>query len=410
MNFLIILLCIILIAVIIVQIGKVSELASSIRGEEAAERDSNNWSARLLLAFLPIFLIGCIASAIYYYPYMLGYGPHESASVHGLELDHLFNITLVVTGIVFILTHIALFWFSYKYAAKEGQKAAFISHDNTLEIVWTVVPAITMAYLVINGLIVWNNTMADVDPGEDIVEVEAVASQFLWELRHPGKDKVLGARDYKLINALNPLGQDWRDEKNIDDFIMDTLFLPVDKKVRVRITAKDVLHNFYLPHFRVKMDAVPGIPTYFVFTPDKTTEEYRQGLKEYGGMWLEPADPEEPDGPRRWETFEYELACAELCGRGHYSMHKFVRVVPQEEYEAWLNRVEQTSYYLNNVRGKKNDPHKGKQLDIEKRFYEIEAAAAEEVAAPPVTQEPTTQEATAVEVVKDSVVVIENAH
>ncbi|MFT4758603.1 MAG: cytochrome c oxidase subunit 2, partial [Saprospiraceae bacterium] len=116
---------------------------------------------------------------------------------------------------------------------------------------------------------------------------------------------------------------------------------------------RDVLHNFYLPHFRVKMDAIPGIPTYFVFTPKFTTEEYRQKLKgtpEYE----EPIDADDPESPTRWEAFNYELACSELCGIGHYSMKKQVRIVELEEYEEWLKT--QNSYYLGNILGTAQDP------------------------------------------------------
>ena len=150
--------------------------------------------------------------------------------------------------------------------------------------------------------------------------------------------------------------------KNIDDFLPTEIVLPVNQKVRVRITAKDVLHNFYLPHFRVKMDAVPGLPTYFIFTPIKTTQEYREELRKYP-EWQVPADPSEPDGPQRWETFEYELACAELCGKGHYSMRRLVKIVSQEEYEEWLST--QKSYYLTNVRHTEADPYKNDLLKIE---------------------------------------------
>ncbi|NNL91700.1 MAG: OmpA family protein, partial [Saprospiraceae bacterium] len=166
-----------------------------------------------------------------------------------------------------------------------------------------------------------------------------------------------------LINtATNPLGQDWTDEKNLDDFMPSKIVLPVDQKVRVRITAKDVLHNFYLPHFRVKMDAVPGLPTYFIFTPIKTTQEYREELRKYP-EWQVPADPTDPDSKQRWEEFNYELACAELCGKGHYSMKRIVEIVDRGTYEDWLKS--QNSFYLGNIRNTDADPYKGDLLKIE---------------------------------------------
>ncbi len=360
---LVIILIFILLAVITVQLSRVSELASKIRGEAEVARQKNDRTAFWLVVFMVGFLIFCVVSAWYYKDVMLGYGPHESASAHGGDLDSLFNITLFFTGIVFIITHIALFWFSWKYREQEGRKATFFVHSTQLEIIWTVIPIIVMTYLVVKGLFIWNATMADMKPGEDHLEIEATGYQFAWDLRYPGADNMLGTRDYRLINlADNPLGQDWTDEKNIDDFLPTEIVLPVNKKVRVRITAKDVLHNFYLPHFRVKMDAVPGLPTYFAFTPTKTTQQYRESLREYP-EWQTPADESDPDGPQRWEAFDYELACAELCGKGHYSMRRVVRIVEEDEYNEWLSQ--QTSYYLSNVRNTDADPFKGGLLGAE---------------------------------------------
>lgn len=356
-------LIVILLAVIVVQLGRVSELSAKIRGEEEVEAQKNNRTAFYMLIFLVVFLIFCVVSAYMYKDKMLGYGPHGAASAHGVDLDSLFNITLFFTGIVFVLTHIALFWFSYKYREDKDRPATFFPHSTKLEIIWTVIPSFVLIFLVVRGLNVWNTVMADVDPEEDYIEVEATGSQFMWELRYPGADGKLGTRDFTKINpANNPLGQDWTDAKNIDDFHPDKIVLPRGKKVRVRIIAKDVLHNFYLPHFRVKMDAVPGLPTYFIFTPTKTTAEYREGLKDYPEYQM-PSDPDEPDGPQRWETFNYELACAELCGKGHYSMRRLVEVVEEDEYKAWL--AEQNSYYMSNIRNTEQDPFKGQMLDLE---------------------------------------------
>jgi cytochrome c oxidase subunit 2 len=272
----------------------------------------------------------------------------------------MFNVTLFFTGIVFVITHILLFYFSWKYSAKKGKKALFIPHDNKLEIIWTAIPAVVMTFLVVGGLDAWNEVMADVSEDDKYLEIEATGFQFGWNLRYPGADGLIGEKNYKLISSENPLGQNWKDEKNLDDFLATELVLPVGQKVRVRITAQDVLHNFYLPHFRVKMDAIPGMPTYFVFTPSKTTEEYRQELKKYPEYNVpDPADPSK----MLWETFEYELACAELCGRGHYSMKRPVKIVSQEEYDTWL--TSQSSYYLSNIRFKESDPWTDKLFDTE---------------------------------------------
>jgi len=366
MTGLVILAIVILLAIIMVQLGKLSEVSAVIRGEELVEHQQNNRTAFYMLIFLVVFLIFCVASAWMYKDRMLGYGPHESASAHGGDLDSLFNVTLFFTGIVFVITHIALFWFSYKYKEDKNRIAYFFPHSLKLEIYWTVIPAIVMAYLVIQGLVAWNNTMADIAPGEEHIEIEASGYQFQWDIRYPGGDGKIGTKNYKLIKpGFNPIGQDWNDEKNHDDFfINDELVLPVGKKVRVRITSKDVLHNFYLPHFRVKMDAIPGLPTHFIFTPIKTTAEYRQELKDYP-EWQQLSDPLDPESPQRWEVFDYELACAELCGIGHWSMRKRLTIVSEEEYNDWF--AQQQSYYMSNIRNTEDDPFIGELLGMEIR-------------------------------------------
>jgi len=359
--------CLALIAIIAIQIGKVSELASKIRGEEDIQDLVNRRHGNYSLVFMVVFLVACVISAGYYKNYMLGYGPHESASAHGKTLDGLFDTTLWFTGIVFFITQIMLFYYAFKYRGVRGRKTLYLPHDNKLELIWTGVPAIVMTFLVVGGLDAWNEVMADINPGEEHIEIEATGYQFAWHLRYPGPDGKLGARNFRLINGVNPVGQDWTDDKNLDDLHPSDVVLPVNKKVRVRITARDVLHNFYLPHFRVKMDAVPGMPTYFIFTPTKTTEEYRLELSNYPEYQVpDPNDPEK----MRWETFNYELACAELCGTGHYSMRRLVRIVSEEEYNVWLSQ--QKSYFLSSIRGTEDDPYKNELLDVEIKQRKLE--------------------------------------
>lgn len=359
MTFLIIFLCIVLTAVVLVQLGKVTELATSIRGEEDAQEGLNTRQGLFGMIFLVVFLIISLGSALYYKNWMLGYGPHISASEHGDALDGMFNITLGFTYVVFVLTHIALFWYAWKYRGRRGRKALFMPHDTKLELVWTAVPAIVMCFLVVNGLIAWNEVMGD--DGDEDIEIEATAHQFSWTIRYPGQDGKLGTKDYKMITGLNSLGQDWTDEKNLDDVIADKIVLPVGKKVRVRITAKDVLHNFDLPHFRVKMDAVPGLPTYFYLTPKITTKDYRKNLSEYSEY--QAPDPNNPD-KKLWETFNFALNCAELCGSGHYAMKKIVEIVSEEEYAKWA-AAQQPAYFTSGVRFSDEDPYKNDLFDNE---------------------------------------------
>jgi cytochrome c oxidase subunit 2 len=372
MTTLIVFICIALLLLIIVQIARVRDLAKLLRGKEEVEQRSTNVTGIWLMGFMIAFLVLTTASAFVLKNYFLGYGPHEAASAHGGRIDSMMNWTLLVTYSVFIVTHILLFWYAFKYRQRKGRKAQFISHNNTLEIVWTGIPAIVMTFLVIGGLDAWNDIMGDVGSDDDYLEIEATGYQFAWQMRYPGADGLLGRKDFRLIDGTNPLGQDWTDMKNADDILVNDVVLPVGQKVRVRITAKDVLHDFYLPQFRVKMDAVPGLPTYFVFTPEKTTKEYRNDLRKYEEYQV--PDPEDPS-KMLWETRDFELACAELCGIGHWSMKRKVIVLEQDEYEDWL--AQQSSFYLANIRGTDKDPNTDMLFpaEIEERREAFNASA-----------------------------------
>jgi cytochrome c oxidase subunit 2 len=240
------------------------------------------------------------------------------ASEHGVTTDALFWWTMVITGIVFIITQVLLFWFPYKYQYSENRKALFYPDNNKLELIWTVVPAIALTGLVLYGLLVWNDVMKAPDENAEVIEV--MGYQFAWKARYPGKDKKLGDYDFRLINSVNEFGINFKDKASFDDFSPRELHLPKGRPVEIKIRARDVLHSFFLPHFRVKMDAVPGMPTRFAFTPTKSTEDMR---KETGN----------PD-------FNYELACTEICGRGHYSMRLIVIVHEPEEYDKWYSSQE----------------------------------------------------------------------
>ena len=352
MTTLIVLICIALLLLIIFQIARVRDLAKQLRGSEEVEAKNVANQGRGLLVFMVALLVITTVSAFYYKNYILGFGPHESASMHGESIDSMMKWTLAVTYVAYIITHIFLFYYAYKYRTRKGHKAQYISHNNTIELVWTGIPAIVMTFLVVGGLDAWNTIMSDVGEDDNYMEIEATGYQFGWQMRYPGPDGLLGRRDFRLITGANPLGQDWTDPKNHDDIHVSDVILPVDQKVRVRIIARDVLHDFYLPQFRVKMDAVPGLPTYFVFTPRKTTKEWRRGLSEYPEY--QEIDPESEEGLPLWQTRNYELACAELCGKGHYSMKKIVDIMEQEDFDTWY--AGQTSYYEANIKGTEDDP------------------------------------------------------
>jgi cytochrome c oxidase subunit II len=369
MAFLILIIAV-LVAVFFVQIGKARELASVIREDNSEEFETNNFHAGFGMVFMVGFLLACIVSFVYYVPYILGWGPNTAASAHGPSVDYMFNLTLFFTAIVFFATQFLLFYYAWKYRGKKGARAIYWSHDERLEMVWMLIPAVVMTFLVVGGLRAWNEALADVTEkdvaGTDYIEIEATGMQFAWLLRYPGRDNKLGTKHFTKITGTNPLGQDWTDDKNIDDFHPSEIVLPVGKKVRVRINSRDVLHNFYLPQFRVKMDAVPGMPTYFVFTPTVTSDSMRTRYKKYA-HWNIPDKKDETK--KRYEAFEYELACAELCGRGHYSMRRILKVVTEEEYENWLDEQEKTSHYLSNV-------YEADKSDIKKKADDFKAILA----------------------------------
>jgi cytochrome c oxidase subunit 2 len=376
MTFLIIIIAV-LVAVFFVQIGKARELASVIREDNSGEYENNNYQAAIGMVFMVAFLVLCVVSFIYYIPYILGWGPNTAASKHGPSVDYMFNITLFFTAIVFFACQFLLFYFGWKFRGRKGARAKYWSHDERLEMVWMLIPAVVMTFLVVGGLRAWNQAMADVSDkeviGKDYIEIEATGMQFAWLLRYPGRDNKLGTKHFTKITGTNPLGQDWTDEKNIDDFHPSEIVLPVGKKVRVRINSRDVLHNFYLPQFRVKMDAVPGMPTYFVFTPTVTSDSMRTRYKKYP-HWNIPDKKDETK--KRYEAFEYELACSELCGRGHYSMRRVVKIVTEEEYENWLDEQEKTSHYLANVYKDDNTKVKAKADEFVKLLENKEKVKA----------------------------------
>jgi cytochrome c oxidase subunit 2 len=379
-------LCAVLLTIFVVQIGKARELASIVRNDPNEEYEINNLHAGLGMIFMVVFLVACVASFIYYIPYVLGWGPNTAASEHGPEVDYMFNLTLFFTSIVFFITQFLLFYFGWKYRGRKKAKALYWAHNEKLEMIWMLVPAVVMTFLVVGGLQAWNNIM--IDKGDHEIEIEATGMQFAWLLRYPGRDGKLGTRHFtkidekveviddktkkkEMLKSNNPLGQDWTDEANIDDFSPSEIVLPVNKKVRVRILSRDVLHNFYLPQFRVKMDAVPGMPTYFIFKPVVTTDSMRNRLKQRPEWQV--ADKKN-DKKQRWETFNYELACAELCGKSHFSMARIVRIVNEDQYIAWLDEQEDLAHYIANVRGKGFDPFKDKaDLKFEQLLKEKKA-------------------------------------
>ncbi|HYG37449.1 MAG TPA: cytochrome c oxidase subunit II [Cytophagales bacterium] len=239
----------------------------------------------------------------------------EAVSEHGIKTDGLFWLTMIIITVAFVATHILLFIFPFTYQYKENNKASFYPDNNKLEMLWTVIPAIVLTVLIFTGWRVWSDITDDPPKGAE--EIEVMAFQFGWLTRYPGPDKNLGAYDYRLTTAENEWGLDFSDKASFDDFTSSdrVLRIPKGRPVLFKIRSRDVIHSVFAPHFRLKMDAVPGMPTRFWFVPTKTTAEMRKELN----------NPE----------FNYEVACAEVCGRGHFGMRMIVEVMEDAEYNEW---------------------------------------------------------------------------
>ncbi|MBY0534760.1 MAG: cytochrome c oxidase subunit II [Chitinophagaceae bacterium] len=316
------------------QIAKASEYVSVLKGEKKAIEQSNKVNAFLMVVFLLVGLVGVWYCNELFVNKTLLVVP--SASDHGEQIDFMLKITLAITGFVFLLTQILLFWFAYKYQAKEGKKAFYFPHSNKLELIWTTVPAIALCVLVGFGLYYWFQITGEAP--KDAIQVEVTGQQFSWIFRYPGKDNEFGRKYFANIdNSTNVLGLIYKDtavdkldkNRNVigktdlkgdpathDDIVLtQTMYIPKDQPVKLIIGSRDVIHDVGLPHFRLKMDAVPGTPTTLWFTPKYTTDE----MKKITGN---------PD-------FEYEISCDQMCGNGHYSMKGVIKVVTKQEYLLW---------------------------------------------------------------------------
>jgi cytochrome c oxidase subunit 2 len=306
-------------------------------------------------------------------------GRGVAASVEGKETDWLLNLNFVIVIMIFFFTNFLLFFFTFKYVRKPGVKAFYYPHNNKLEMIWTVVPAIVLAVIIILGLQTWNDLVAPT--GKEAIRVELFSKQFDWTARYAGQDNTLGKYDYKLTtdnnelalltsntidsalnNMLNGSNGISRIQKLLnnrdtifndstsnalradlsrkerlyrllaqmkanhnkkldasawDDIIQkDTLVLCKGQQYEISLRAKDVIHSAFFMHMRAQMNAVPGMPTRLKFTPSMTTEEMRKSKNN-------PA-------------FNYTLMCNKICGGAHYKMKMIVVVKDKAAYKAWM--------------------------------------------------------------------------
>ena len=219
-------------------------------------------------------------------------------------IDDTIVMTFWITGIVFTAVILFMAYCVLRFRHREGRRAAYEPESARLEWWLTVVTAVGVAAMLAPGLFVWQRFVTVPDGAS---EFEVVGQQWLWSFRLPGKDGRLGTAETANVSPDNPLGLNPDDPYGQDDVIIqgDDLHLPVGKPLKVLLRSVDVLHDFYVPEFRAKMDMVPGMVTYFWFTPTRTGT--------------------------------YEILCFELCGLGHPEMRGVVVVDEQSDYQAWLN-------------------------------------------------------------------------
>ena len=337
------LIVLVLVGIAIWQMTKIFEL-SQLRNENSqiANDSDNKYQGYLLFAFL-IFIYGITIFSFWKYGKML---LPEAASEHGADYDYLELVSYIIIFTVQTLTQALLHYFGFKYRGKKGNKALFFADNDRLEFIWTIIPVIVLAGLILWGLYTWTNIM-DVNDEDDPLIVELYAQQFNWSARYGGADNVLGGANVRMIDIdrVNVLGLDESDTYAADDIIVKELHLPVGRKVNFKMRSQDVLHSAYMPHFRAQMNCVPGMTTEFSFTPITTTADMRQNpdiidkvnrtniiRAEKAANGVANSEP--------WE-FDYVLLCNKICGKSHYNMQMKIIVETQEEYDAWI-KTQQT--------------------------------------------------------------------
>lgn len=346
MTTLLILTVLILVAIAIWQMTKIFELSQlKVEAENVgvASDADNRTNGYLMFGFL-IFIYGITIFSFAKYTKVL---LPEAASAHGGEYDTLMWISFAIIFFVQTITQALLHYFGYKYRGEKGKKALFYADNDRLEFIWTIIPVIVLAGLILWGLYSWTNIM-DVNEEDDPLIVELYAQQFNWTARYGGADNVLGDASVRLIDIdkANVLGLDESDPNAKDDIIVKELHLPVGRKVNFYMRSQDVLHSAYMPHFRAQMNCVPGMITQFSFTPTITTEEMRLNpdvvdkVNRTNEIRSERSSELTANGEQAldpWE-FDYILLCNKICGRSHYNMQMKIIVETVEEYNAWMEQ------------------------------------------------------------------------
>ncbi len=341
MTAFLVVLVIILFGVAVWQMTKIFEMSKTKQtdtGDIASDKDNkvNGYLMVMFLVFLYVLAIVCFWK---WGDVLLP----KAGSEHGSQIDNLMLISMILIFFVGIVTHWLLLTFAFKYKGEKGKKAIFYADNDKLEFIWTIIPVIVLAGLIIYGLFTWTDIM-NVSEEDDPLVVELYAYQFDWRARYSGEDNTLGEANVRLIEGVNQLGVDASDPNAQDDIVVNELHLPVGRKVLFKMRSQDVLHSAYMPHFRAQMNVVPGMITQFSFTPTITTEEMRmddevvEKVRHINLLRREKSKELAAKGESPLDSYEFDylLLCNKICGVNHYNMQMKIVVESQEDYEAWL--------------------------------------------------------------------------
>ncbi|TGD58369.1 cytochrome c oxidase subunit II [Flavobacterium humi] len=342
MTSLLVIIVLVLLSVAIWQMTKIFDLTqvgNKKDNSQVATDNDNNIQGYLMFGFLAFLYIFTIFGLLKWGHLVLS----NPASEHGSDYDNLMMISFAIIFFVQAITQALLHYFAYKYRGKQGNTALYFADNDKLEFIWTIIPVIVLAGLILYGLYTWTNIMF-VDEDEDVMVVELYAKQFNWEARYSGADNVLGKANVRLIEGVNTMGVDMTDPNAQDDISTTELHLPKGKKILFKLRSQDVLHSAYMPHFRAQMNCVPGMVTQFAFKPIYTTDEMRQDEKmvekvstinkirakktaELAAQGKPGLDP---------YTFDYLLLCNKICGASHYNMQMKIVVDTPQDFQNWL--------------------------------------------------------------------------
>ena len=334
----------VLVGIAVWQLTKIfdlTQIGGSSDNDEIANDKDNSVNGYLMFAFVGFIYVFTIYSLYAWGDLVLG----TPGSEHGKDVDNLMAISMALIFFVQTITQFLLHYFAFKYRGKEGQKALYFADNNKLEAIWTIIPVIVLAGLIMYGLYTWNDIMfVDKEDEQDAIVIELYAKQFGWEARYAGDDKTLGKANVRLIEGINTLGVDLADPAAQDDKVVNELHIPKGKRVIFKMRSQDVLHSAYMPHFRAQMNCVPGMVTQFSFIPTVTTADMRNDeaivakvdkinkirtknskkIVAEGGVALDPY------------TFDYLLLCNKICGASHYNMQMKIVVDTPADFKAWL--------------------------------------------------------------------------